>query len=648
MKNNLFLLLILVISVSAGGSVYASKPDSVNNSGSVRVSYRFDSLVNQIFDANDLMRSVFTYRINYVSDDILAGLLGNKKLRQTMDLFHKYTGCGVTIRAQMGQGGVYAAIFTPRKNHGVTSQNPENDFNFNISLLPVNKNETACNAIIKWSTGFYSKENMQWRYDNTKISPSSYQTFTQYMKDSVLQNISLPYMEKINTYLVNAISILMGDKAHIVDAEIHLSDIIAIDSFYSTEIWHSAKKGQNVTVSGNIRGDSISCILKDNSKNLADIKDSVFKLSVQPSAGDHNYKLTTALITQAQANLAVYNEEEYKVVLVPLGSANADASSVEQAINNIYKPAVVKFNVSVDNSLRNYNKDISVENLAHEEIYNSTMQDVIAALKNKIKTEKKTFYLFLQPNFKDNSKNVSGYMPYKNQFGFIDLTVASGGQNNGQNGAGSGLYKTIAHELAHGIFGLEHSGSNIPFGQNLLDYSESTALCKFQWDIIHDPHAGETEMDDPEEAMLQWRNIVWLTDILYGFAPDGQESEAEKYLPILQTVENNYKSYIGKNTEVSGWNIYFENKKAGQQKNIHSLYKHIHEKNNHTVKQKSNNISIEQYLLNGKNYTFALYSFDNNPFLTYSNIILHGYASLKNNLFVRAGYTKKSGFIVFY
>ncbi|MDR1739493.1 MAG: hypothetical protein LBR45_01885, partial [Bacteroidales bacterium] len=60
--------------------------------GSPQISHRFDSLVNQIFDEKDLMRSVFTYRINYVSDNFLAGMLGNRKLRQTMDLFYKHTG----------------------------------------------------------------------------------------------------------------------------------------------------------------------------------------------------------------------------------------------------------------------------------------------------------------------------------------------------------------------------------------------------------------------------------------------------------------------------------------------------------------------------------------------------------------------------
>ncbi|MDR0619896.1 MAG: C39 family peptidase [Bacteroidales bacterium] len=630
MKNFLLLLLILT-AVCFTDCVYADKPDNTGGTAGVRVSRSFDSLVNQIFDANDLIRSVFAYRLNYVSDDVFAGILGNRKLRQTMDLFHKHTGCGITIRAQMGQGGLYATLFTPHKNHGVTSQNPENDFNFNISLIPQNKNSTVCKAIITWSTGFYSEENMQWRYDDTKISASSYETFTLYMKDSVLKDISLPYMESINAYLVKAITVLMGDKANIIDAEIYLSETIACDSSNLSEIWHSAKKGQNIIILGNIRSDSINCILKDNNKNIAEVKDSTFQLSVQPSSGDHHYKITTALITQAQANLAVYNEQEYKVVLMPVGAVSVDVAQVEQALNVIYKPAVIKFNVSVNNSLHDYNKDISVENIAPEEIYNSSMQSVINTLKNKMQMDKKTFYLFLLPEFKNNSKNVSGYMPYKNQFGFVDMAVNGSGDR--QSGTSGRLYKTIAHELAHGIFGLEHTDGNVPFGHNLLDYSESTVLCKFQWDIIHDPHAGETDMDNPEQAMLMWRNIVWLTDVFYGFAPDEQESEVENYLPMLQNMELS-----------GGW----KSDTASGGSKTYSIFSNMKDKKDFSLSTKAKNVLTEKYFLNGKNYTVKLFPFSSDISLSYKNINIDGFVSLRENSHIRAAYTKDYGLIVFY
>ncbi|MDR1974543.1 MAG: hypothetical protein LBQ31_07715 [Bacteroidales bacterium] len=646
-------IIYTVIALLCIGSISAkSQSDSTNKGAQVVPD------LNQLFDTDDLLRSVFTYRINYVSDNFLAGILGNKKLRQTMDLFYKYTGCGTTVRARMGQGGIYAMLFTPHKDHGVSSQNPESDFHFNISLIPKSKNSTVCKAVITWNTGFYSNENNQWHYDNAKISPSSFETFSLYMKDSVIDNLSLPYLEAINTYLVNAISILMGEKASMIDADILLGQTVAVDSFCSSQLlnngycenvaWHSAKKGQSITVSGSV---SDKCSLKDNNKDIKELtrNDSTFQLSLTPSAGEHRYKISTAMITQAQANLVVYDEQTYKVVLLPVGTINTDADAVKQMLNNIYRPSIVKFDVSIDNSMRDYNKNISVENIAPEEIYHSSMQDVIFSYKNKVSTDKKTFYIFLFSEFKNNSSGVGGYMPYKQQFGFIDMKVAA-------SASGAMLHKTIAHELAHGVFGLKHTSDNneygIPFGQNLLDYSESTALCKFQWDIIHDPYAGQTEMDDPEEAMLLWRDIVWITDLLYGFVPDNLESEAEKYLSILQTVENNYSSYIEqyktKNVGIDGWNIPQKNETAGKEKSIYSLYKHISEGSNHVISQRTNDIILEQYSLNGKKYDLALYSLVDNPSLAYSNIKLQGYASLKNNTFVKAGYTKKSGFIVFY
>ena len=52
----------------------------------------------------------------------------------------------------------------------------------------------------------------------------------------------------------------------------------------------------------------------------------------------------------------------------------------------------------------------------------------------------------------------------------------------------------MAHELAHGTFNLRHTFSNkaqyfFDKGKtkNLLDYSNSTELWKYQWDLIHDP-----------------------------------------------------------------------------------------------------------------------------------------------------------------
>ncbi len=54
------------------------------------------------------------------------------------------------------------------------------------------------------------------------------------------------------------------------------------------------------------------------------------------------------------------------------------------------------------------------------------------------------------------------------------------------------LARTIAHELGHGWFRLEHSWQTYPTltqgsSDNLMDYGAGTRLRKYQWDFVHDP-----------------------------------------------------------------------------------------------------------------------------------------------------------------
>ena len=70
---------------------------------------------------------------------------------------------------------------------------------------------------------------------------------------------------------------------------------------------------------------------------------------------------------------------------------------------------------------------------------------------------------------------VSDYMPRGYNCGFI----YDGGSPH-----------TIAHELGHGIAGLEHvfeNSNNSGKTQNLMDYASGTQLWHFQWDAIQDP-----------------------------------------------------------------------------------------------------------------------------------------------------------------
>ena len=92
---------------------------------------------------------------------------------------------------------------------------------------------------------------------------------------------------------------------------------------------------------------------------------------------------------------------------------------------------------------------------------------------------------------------VSGYMPRGYNCGFI---------------YDGGSPRTIAHELGHGIAGLEHPFENSNASgktANLMDYATGEQLWHFQWDQIQDP--GRVWMKwnkDEEEGEILKINII--------------------------------------------------------------------------------------------------------------------------------------------
>jgi len=111
------------------------------------------------------------------------------------------------------------------------------------------------------------------------------------------------------------------------------------------------------------------------------------------------------------------------------------------------------------------------------------MKPVNRAMKDHPAYNRHTVYLFFFDQGMDAA--VAGYMPLNGQFGYITgFTAAKQAE----------YYRTIAHEVAHGVFNLRHTFSTenryvLSEGttNNLLDYNGGTALYKYQWDLIHDP-----------------------------------------------------------------------------------------------------------------------------------------------------------------
>ena len=111
-------------------------------------------------------------------------------------------------------------------------------------------------------------------------------------------------------------------------------------------------------------------------------------------------------------------------------------------------------------------------------VYNDDQKKVLQAYEKEKKMKDGVFYLFFVDNVTDKKDGsgtpVSGYMPIGYNAGFI----YDGGSPH-----------TIAHELGHGIAGLEHvfeNSSNSGKTKNLMDYASGEELWHFQWDQIQD------------------------------------------------------------------------------------------------------------------------------------------------------------------
>jgi hypothetical protein len=194
--------------------------------------------------------------------------------------------------------------------------------------------------------------------------------------------------------------------------------------------------------------------------------------------------------TVGKVNVISYERLEKKVVLVPLSveRSRSDAVTLENRLNEIYAPAIMEWSVTVAEPLTtgwDLDEDEKLDDGESGLFTNYTreMKAAIQALEQR-GTEQETFYVFLAGQAKSSSDKL-GYMPRKRRFGFIFSPVQKDPEK---------LAHTLAHELAHGAFRLEHTFKEYPAlskgsTDNLMDYPAGSRLYKHQWDYIHDPVA---------------------------------------------------------------------------------------------------------------------------------------------------------------
>jgi hypothetical protein len=230
------------------------------------------------------------------------------------------------------------------------------------------------------------------------------------------------------------------------------------------------------------------------------------------------------------------------VVLVPLvdNLNGLTARQLQNELNAIYAQAATSWVVQTAAKLEVNGIDPDNLNDGNFQLlsnYTREMNTIIDAYNDVEKTDKNTLYLFLANKARSTSYKC-GYMPLKNQFGFVFLNSIC--SNN--------IGRTIAHELGHGPFRLYHTfSSQNQYTQvegttdNLMDYADGTGLHKYQWDLIHDP-----------EAML----FAFLQEEEEGeYVEEGPLSEVTRFINTIRCAKSNNLKPVNIHHAVNSYTI---------------------------------------------------------------------------------------------
>ena len=205
-----------------------------------------------------------------------------------------------------------------------------------------------------------------------------------------------------------------------------------------------------------------------------------------------------------------YVKQQHKVTLVPINNVKLDKTQIEREFNAVYTPVGIHFDVEVDERMRgDYSWEVPSEqdkllSLVGKSFwgYDKEVKESTEMLRLQQAYQAKAgtlegAYLFVLDGAKGiegQKGSLLGEMPRKSRFGYL---FSKDGEE---------LSKTIAHELGHGLFTLQHTFDSEYAGKkfqdtssNLMDYAKGTSLAAFQWNVMANP-AIFTATDKAEEG----------------------------------------------------------------------------------------------------------------------------------------------------
>jgi len=242
------------------------------------------------------------------------------------------------------------------------------------------------------------------------------------------------------------------------------------------------------------------------------INDSTFLLTLPARSYNYQVYADYSDLKLGKVNVKSYAPLTKKVRIVPLVPMNGiTETQIETELNALYKGA----NLTIDATIApqfNTPEFTTTTSFANPDVtlmskYTVQMRALRDAYLAENQVESGTYLVFVLPSFTDSQ--LDGYMVRGRGVGFVTASTLS---------SLPVFAHTLAHELGHGIGGLEHAWGDTESlkgsTDNLMDYSGGTRLVKEQWEGLRNPAPFTVLFDNDEDGMAQNSFFGVRTDLL--------------------------------------------------------------------------------------------------------------------------------------
>jgi hypothetical protein len=271
-------------------------------------------------------------------------------------------------------------------------------------------------------------------------------------------------------------------------------------------------------------------------------------------------------------------KRQVTLTLVPINSSNFNLEEIESQINTIYGEVGVSVTLILKESLRgDYSWEIPDKSgkkdgklsLTGESFWgyekemkeSPEMKNLQTLFKEKEKDHSDSPVFFILDGAVGIDNSVSGLlgeMPRQSQFGYLFYTSTSATEK---------LSHTIAHELGHGLFTLQHTfdreyGKEKSRGTtlNLMDYGGGTELAAFQWNIMSSPaiYTGFDKVEDEKIVSHSYTTIKDNTGITPNMDVILSVSSTNKENNVICGISDAYPNAISRFIVINNGNIISE------------------------------------------------------------------------------------------